>query len=80
MNRVEFVKVDLEGNYDHTLREAFEKVKRVIEDFNDQGYKVVTVTPLTGSDNYYDDTENRSYGYGYSFTTGILIVFEETNN
>ena len=77
MNRTVLVKVDLEDNYSHKLDEAFQQVDEIINENNNQGYKVVSVTPLTASGNYYDNSENQSYGYGYSFTTGILIVFEE---
>jgi hypothetical protein len=77
MNRTVLVKVDLEDNYSHKLDEAFQQVDEIINQNNNQGYKVVSVTPLTASGNYYDNSENESYGYGYSFTTGILIVFEE---
>jgi hypothetical protein len=77
MNRTVLVKVDLEDNHSHKLNEAFQEVDEIINQNNNQGYKVVSVTPLTASGNYYDNSENESYGYGYSFTTGILIVFEE---
>lgn len=77
MNKTVLVKVDLEDNYSHKLDEAFEKVDEIINKQNNQGYKVVAVTPLIASGNYYDNSENQSYGYGYSFTTGILIVFEK---
>jgi hypothetical protein len=77
MNRTVLVKVDLEDNYSHKLDEAFQQVDEIINQNNNQGFKVVSVTPLTASGNYYDNSENESYGYGYSFTTGILIVFEE---
>lgn len=77
MNITVLVKVDLEDNHSNKLDEAFNNVDREIKEQNSNGYKVVSVTPLTASGKDYDDTENQSYGYGYSFTTGILIVFEE---
>ena len=77
MNHIELIKVNLEGNYTSRLKEAYEKVDSIVSKLNNKGYKVVTITPLTGSENYYDDTENKSYGYGFSFTIGLLVVFEE---
>ncbi|MCB0447722.1 MAG: hypothetical protein KDD03_09465 [Gelidibacter sp.] len=81
MNRTILVNVNLEGNYNHNLNEAFEQVRQAVDEQNAQGYKVVSVTPLTGSDSSfdYDNSENQSYGYGYgiSFTTGIILIFEE---
>ena len=77
MNKVELVDVNLEDNYSVNLKEAYQKVDSIIESYNTNGYRVVSVTPLTGSGYHYDDNEKTSYGYGYSFTTGILIVFEE---
>ena len=77
MNKTVLVKVDLEDNYNNKLNEAFQQVDEIITQNNNQGYKVISVTPLTASGNYYDNGDNVSYGYGYSFTSGILIVFEE---
>lgn len=77
MNKTVLVKVDLEDNYSHKLDEAFQHVDEIINENNNQGFKVVSLTPLTASGNFFDDSENKSYGYGYSFTTGIIIVFEK---
>lgn len=77
MNQVVLVKVDLEGNWPHQVTNAFESVEKAVEGMNAKGYKVVTVTPLISSNEEHSDTENKSYGLGYSYTSGILIVFEE---
>jgi len=79
MNRTVLIKVELEDNNFQRLKEAFEKVEATIQEHNSEGYKVISVTALTSSGSYYDDKENQSYGYGYSFTSGLLIVFEEIN-
>jgi hypothetical protein len=81
MNRTILVNVNLKDNHSHNLKEAFEQVQQTVNEQNAQGYKVVSVTPLTGSDyrSDYDNSENQSYGYGYgySFTTGIILIFEQ---
>lgn len=76
MNKTVLIKVDLEGNWPNKLEEAYKNIEKTIENYNNQGYKVVSITPLTAGVKDYDSSENQSYGYGYSFTTGILIVFE----
>jgi hypothetical protein len=73
MNRTVLVNVNLEDNYSYMLDKAFQEVDEIINQNNNQGYKVVSVTPLTASGKYTEYT----IGYGYSFTTGILIVFEK---
>jgi len=75
MNKTVLIDVDLE--YSHDLKQAYENVEMEIERHNSNGYKVVSVTPITGGKYDYSNSENESYGYGYSYTTGILIVFEE---
>jgi len=77
MNKTVLIKVDLEDNLSSNLNDAFQNVDQVIKEQNDQGFKVVSVTPLTAGVKEYESTENQSYGYGYSFTTGLIIVFEE---
>jgi hypothetical protein len=75
MNKVEIIKVELAGNYLSKLNKAQQEVENVINRYNDHKYKVVSVTPLTGS--YSEDGTYRYNGYGYSFTIGIMIVFEK---
>ena len=61
MNKTVLVKVDLEDNHSHRLNEAFEQVDETVNQHNNQGYKVVSVTPLTASGNYYDNTDALIY-------------------
>lgn len=77
MNKVELVKVDLENNYTHRLEEAHRKVSRLVEVNNRLGFKVISITPLITNNSEYQNMENESYGFGYSFTSGLLVVFEE---
>ena len=77
MNQIETISVNFEGNKKHKIEDAFKIVKETIKKYNENNYKVVSVTPLTSSDYYSDDTENKSFGYGYSFTSAIIIVFEK---
>ena len=77
MNKTVLVKINLENNKEADLTEAYDKVYNIIQKHNELGYKVVSVTPLTASDYTYDDADSKSYGYGYSFTNGIIIVFEK---
>lgn len=78
-NPVELIKVDLENNYPEKLQEAFVKVRSTINDYNKRGYKVLSICPLAGS-KYNYESYPQSYGYGYSFTNGIIIVFEKEND
>ena len=57
--------------------QLYKNIRAYIEKYNKENYKVVSVTPLTSSNYHSDDTENKSFGYGYSFTSAIIIVFEK---
>lgn len=71
-NSVSVIESSTKGSHSYDIRELYKKVDAEVDRMNKQGYKVVSVTPITGSD--YDNSENQSYGE--SFTTAILIVFE----
>ncbi len=44
----------------------------VLEALNNDGYSIVSVTPITsGKDNYRNGV---GYGYGYSYTEGLIVV------
>ena len=43
---------------------------------NNDGYKVVSVTPVTSGNYDHGLRSNGGYGYGYSYTEGIIIVAE----
>lgn len=78
MNKVVIVETDL-SNSKKTLPALNHELKHIIEKHNEDGYKVVTVTPLTEGHYDYQEDDNKSYGYGYSYTTGIVVVFEKVN-
>lgn len=73
MNRVELIQHSLENNIDSDVRNLYQKVDQKVSQMNEQGYKVISTIPLTGS--YYDNSDNASYGV--SFTSGIILIFEE---
>ena len=77
MNRTVLVQHSLEGDANMDRVQLLRLIEAEIQNQNNQGYKVVSVMPLTNSNNDYQDDENQSYGYGYSFTGGAIIVFEE---
>jgi len=77
MNKTVLIDVDMDGSYKYKLQEAFKKVDKTIVKYNSDGYKVVSMLPLIAGDYEINEEENKSYGYGYSFTSGIIIVFEE---
>ncbi|EZH73655.1 hypothetical protein ATO12_17110 [Aquimarina atlantica] len=80
MNKTEFIKAKIEDDTLHYKSEkVFEEVSKVIERNNIDGYKVVSVTPLISGYNNHSDDENQSYGYGFSYTSGVIIVFEKIN-
>ena len=74
-NRVTLIKKELDGAFEGDIDKLYEKVHTAITEQNLRGYKVVSITHLTGGK--YDDSEGTSYGYSY--TMGVLIVFEKTD-
>jgi hypothetical protein len=52
MNQIETIRVDFEGNKKQKIEDAFKIVKETIKKYNENNYKVVSVTPLTSSDYY----------------------------
>lgn len=77
MNETVLIAANLEGKNSLAGTSVFVDVSEKIGEYNDKGYRVVSVTPLTGSSNFWDNSKNESYGYGESFTIGILIIFEK---
>jgi hypothetical protein len=75
MNRVVTVKADFKGEWGHEITDLENKVREVVNDHNKDGFKVVSVTNLVGSN---QSTEG-DYPYAESYTTGVLIIFEDTN-
>jgi hypothetical protein len=74
MNITKLVKVNLvEGNA--RLNKAFEDVEGIISEYNEKGYKVVSVSPLT-TGNCYSNLEE-TISYSHSYTIGVLVVFEK---
>lgn len=71
MNKVEVIEVDMDRS--DGLKVADKKMSDLVEEYNENGFKVISVSPI--SKGYYDSAENQSYGYSY--TAGFLIVFEQ---
>lgn len=75
-NSVSVVKTNMEGDRGYKVENLHKEGDEEINRMNRQGYKVISVTPLTGGS--YVDTEKSSYGI--SFTIGILIGFKVVAN
>lgn len=75
MNRVVTVKADFKGEWGHELSGLEKNVREVIDDHNKDGFKVVSITNIIGS----HQSTDGDYPYAESYTTGVLIVFEDTN-
>ncbi len=83
MNEVEYIQLqirdnDVAPNFNSYFDEAYQRVSESINEHNQLGYKVISVTPITNGAYDFDSySDSSSYGYGYSFTTGIMIVYEK---
>jgi len=43
-----------------------------------QGYELFSITPITSGAYKHKSVASRSYGYGYSYTEGIMVVLKKT--
>lgn len=55
-------------------------VESGVKQLNDEGYEVQSVLPVTSGDYWWNREVNLSYGYGYSFTEGVIIIARKTNS
>ena len=89
-NKVKIIEVNLRDSETNTslsrvkyLQKLLEKVEEEISELNKNGYKVLSITPLTDGtsiENYEYDDEKQEYLYlrgGYGSTAGIILVFEK---
>ena len=52
-----------------------EDLNVTVENLNKEGYEVVTVTNVISGEFDYDNySGTRTYGYGYSYTDGLMVV------
>lgn len=75
MNKTVFIEFPINIPY---VEFAYKDIAKVIEQHNKDGYKVVSITPLTGSDeadNVYPDNQKM-----VTYTKVGIIVFEKLNN
>lgn len=72
MNKTAFVKFEFNVP---CLDFACMEVDKVIKQYNNEGYKVVSITPITGSERA--DDIYPAYNYYINFTRGVIIVFEK---
>ena len=77
MNKVVTLKIDTQKADTKSINSANSQINECIKKHNKLGYKVISITPLTSGNYDYDNMTEFSYGYGYSFTSGIIIVFEK---
>lgn len=74
MNITELIRVNLEDSHSFRLDTLDKLVSEAVSRRNEEGYKVVSMTPLTGSN---AESSTKSYCFGVSFTIGMLITFEK---
>jgi hypothetical protein len=74
MNKTAFIEFEFNVPY---LEFAYEKVDKVIKQYNNEGYKVVSITPITGSEKA-DDIYPGNHYY-ITFTRGVILVFEKVS-
>lgn len=72
MNKTAFVEFEFNVSL---LEFACDEVDKVIKQYNNEGYKVVSITPITGSERA--DDIYPGYNYYITFTRGVIIVFEK---
>lgn len=74
MNKTAFVQFEFNVPF---LNLAYEEVDKVIKQYNNEGYKVVSITPITGSERA--DDIYPEYNYYITFTRGVILVFEKVS-
>ena len=75
MNKVETIKADLQDGKQSAITDLHKKLKKLIADNNKSGYKVISVTPLTSGE--FDMGDGSSGGFGFGYTSGLVVVFEK---
>jgi len=70
MNKTILIEGDLKNDDESKVIRLGQKVEKAIKKANKDGYKVISVTGLNGSDSDFSE-------YGFSYTAGVLIVFEK---
>ena len=58
-----------------------------IENLNNQGYEIISITPITSGQYKYDfeapivnarDLPSYGWGYGFSYTCGVIVIAKKT--
>lgn len=75
MNKVETIQVNLQDGKSSAISELNNKLQKLISENNKAGYKVVSLIPLTSGE--FDMGDGESGGFGFGYTSGIVVVFEK---
>ena len=78
MNKVETIKVNLKAGELHEIDSLDAQLKSLISNYNNDGYKVISITPLTSGEYEMGDIDAGGFGFGY--TSGLIVVFEKVNS
>jgi hypothetical protein len=73
MTRIVTIEHSLRGARDRDLTALHDKVQSQVDAQEREGYKLISVTPLTRS----SQSEDNGRPYSDSYTCGILLVFDE---
>ena len=76
MNKIETIKVDLKEGKQSDLSDLHKKLQKLISKNNKAGYKVISVTPLTSGEY---DLGSEYGGFGFGYTSGLVVVFEKVS-
>ncbi len=76
MNKVVYVPAFFRNGSDSIIDDEAlaENVRESIEELNQEGYEVLSVTPVTSAEYKSGGEYNLSYGYGYSYTSSLIII------
>lgn len=79
---VEMIEVDFKSNKSASvqLRKAYQEIKELIENRHNEKFKLVSITPVTAGVQETSTDTNESYGLGYGYTCGFILVFQNVED
>lgn len=77
---VETIKADFHNidRPDKGLAEAKEQIQNMIDEKAKEGYTLMSCSPTTSPYQFWMTEDEAGYGYGYSFTSGFVLMFSKT--
>jgi len=77
MNKIEIIQADLKENKKAQFTTLKKEMEKLITSYNKKGYKVNSIIPLTSGEYEMIMDLDSTGGFGFGYTSGIIIVFEK---